>query len=98
MTSSRKKSARPSKKIRRRRLLRWVISIVVIILAVRLVLPYWVLSFVNNRLSELRGYFGHVNDIDLAIYRGAYVVKDFYINRIDTATQKQTPFFCVPHH
>ena len=97
MKSARKKKLTgPQKKIKRRRLLRIGISILVIILAFRLILPYWVLDFVNKRLATISGYFGHVDDIDISLYRGAYIVKDLYINRLDTATQKQTPFFAVP--
>ncbi len=63
------------------------------LIILRLILPYWVLSFVNKRLSNIDGYFGHVEDIDISLIRGAYVVKDIYINVVDTSTQKQTPFF-----
>ena len=38
------------------------------------------------------GYFGHIDDIDLAIYRGAYVIKDFHIDKIDSTTQQRVPF------
>jgi len=42
------------------------------------------------------GYYGHVEDVDLSIYRGAYKLKYFYINKLDSVTQKQTKFFDVP--
>ena len=69
----------------------------VLIIALRLVLPYFVLHYVNKRLADIEGYFGHVHDIDLSLYRGAYVVKDIYINKKDTATQKQTDLFSCPN-
>ncbi len=68
----------------------------VIILAVRLILPYWILGYVNKSLANINGYFGHVDDIDLSLYRGAYQVDSIYINKLDTTNQKQTPFFSSP--
>jgi len=83
--------------VRRRRLLRIMIAVIVIIIAVRLILPYWLLDFVNKRMATINGYYGHVEDIDLSLYRGAYVVQDIYINKRDSTTQKQTPLFACPN-
>ena len=74
-------------------MLRIVGVIVVLLIILRLILPYIVLNFVNNRLSHFNGYFGHVDDINLSLFRGAYLVKNIYIDVVDTTTQKQTPFF-----
>jgi len=41
----------------------------------------------------MKGYYGHVKDIDLAIIRGAYKVDSIYLDKKDTVTNKQTPFF-----
>jgi len=41
----------------------------------------------------MKGYYGHVNDIDLAIIRGAYKIDSIYLDKKDTITSKQTPFF-----
>lgn len=95
MTKSKAKT--PSQKRKRAKVLRIVLAIFVIIIAFRLILPYWVLGFVNKRLADISGYFGHVDDIDISLYRGAYVVKSIYINKQDTATKKQTPLFACPH-
>ena len=43
----------------------------------------------------MHGYYGHVQDIDVALYRGAYEIKEMYINKEDSSTKKQTPFFSV---
>src|SRR5688572_5593425 len=96
MKSSRKKSGTRFKKEKKRKLITILIGIVVLILALRIILPYWVLGFVNNRLAEIRGYYGHVDDIDIQLYRGAYQVDSIYINKVDTASGKQTPFFLAP--
>ena len=74
--------------------LKWkiIFSIVTVLLVVRLILPYVVLDYANKTLSTLDGYYGHVDDIDLHIYRGAYIIKDIYIDKIDSTLQQQVPF------
>src|SRR5688572_30714004 len=96
MKSSRRKSGKLTKKERKNRLLIIVLGVLVIIIALRLILPYWVLNFVNKRLAEIKEYYGHVDDIDIELYRGAYQVKSIYINKVDPKSQKQTPFFSSP--
>jgi len=70
-----------------------LIGIVVLIVAVRLVLPYVVLQYANKTLSTMKGYYGHIDDIDLSIYRGAYIIKNIYLNKVDLISKKQTEFF-----
>lgn len=65
------------------------------IVIARLVLPYVVLHLVNKNLATMKGYYGHVKDIDLAIIRGAYKVDSIYLDKKDTVTNKQTPFFAA---
>jgi hypothetical protein len=86
-------SRTPSKPSKRKRLLRIGIAVLVLLIILRIALPYIVLNFINNRLSNISGYFGHVDDLDISLYRGAYIVNDIYIDVVDTATQKQVPFF-----
>lgn len=68
-------------------------SIVALILVLRLFLPQIVLRLVNNRLAEMPGYYGHVADIDIALLRGAYQLDSIYINKQDSTSGDQTPFF-----
>lgn len=39
------------------------------------------------------GYYGHIDDIDIALIRGAYRIDSIYINKHDSIKNKQTPFF-----
>jgi len=66
---------------------------VVVLAAIRLALPYIVLHFANQKLATMKGYRGHVEDIDIALIRGAYKLNDMYLNKYDSAKDKQTPFF-----
>jgi hypothetical protein len=76
-----------------RKTLKILLIIVVVLVAIRLALPYVVLYYANKTLSEMKGYRGHIDDIDLAIIRGAYKIDSIYLNKYDSATQKETPFF-----
>ena len=96
MKSKGSKAKPLTKKARKQRLLRIGLAVLILIVAIRLVLPYWVLHYVNKQLANIEGYFGHVTDIDLSLYRGAYTVNDIYINIQDSVTQEQTPFFSCP--
>jgi len=80
-------------KTRKYRIWRIVIIALVLIVAVRLALPYAVLRYANKTLAEMPGYRGHVKDVDLALIRGAYQIDSIYLNKYDSATKKQTPFF-----
>src|SRR5690349_4962440 len=67
--------------------------IVGVLVIARLILPYVVLHYTNKTLASMDGYYGHIDDIDIALIRGAYRIDSIYINKHDSATQKQTPFF-----
>ena len=62
-----------------------LLVIVVFIAGIRIALPYVVLHYANKTLAGMDGYFGHVNDVDLSIFRGAYTIKSFYIDKNDSA-------------
>lgn len=78
---------------RREKLIRGLAVVVAVVVALRLALPYIVLHFTNKTLANLNGYRGRVHDIDLALIRGAYKIDSVYINKVDSTTHKETPFF-----
>ena len=77
----------------------WVITILVIallLIAIRLALSPVATKFANDFLgNKMPGYQGHVDCIHFALYRGAYQVEGFYLDKLDSATKKQTPFASV---
>jgi hypothetical protein len=79
---------------------RWVkittITLAVLIL-IRLSLPFIILFFANQTLANMKGYYGHINDIDLFLIRGSYRLDSIHMNKVDTITSKQTPFFSASH-
>lgn len=95
----RKKAMTPEqrKKRKRRRRIIWL-SIISALIIFRLLLPYIVLKYVNGKLENLEEYYGHVNDIDIHLYRGAYEIKDIRIlKRVEkkgkTGEKDTIPFF-----
>jgi len=70
-----------------------LIGVTVLLIIIRLVLPYVVLHYANKTLANMKGYFGHIDDIDLSIYRGPYSINNIYLNKVDTVSKKQTGFF-----
>ena len=77
---------------KKRRLRRWLIVIGVLVL-IRLCLPFIILHFANQKLANLDGYYGHIDDIDLALIRGAYTIDDIFINKVDKNGKDFTEFF-----
>jgi len=72
-----------------------VIGMVIFLLAVRVALPYVILHFANENLENLDGYSGRIDDVDLALIKGEYLVKSFYVDKVDSATQEQVPFIGI---
>lgn len=66
--------------------------VVVLLIAIRVALPYIILHYANKTLAGMKGYYGHINDVDVALIRGAYQLDSFYIQKVDTLTGKHTDF------
>lgn len=61
---------------KKKKIVIWVLgSFLVVLIGLRLALPYILLNYVNKQLTKIDGYTGHVDDIDVALYRGAYTIK-----------------------
>ncbi len=56
-----------------------VVSFIFILVCARIALPFIVKKYVNEAINELEGYSGYVEDIDIAIYRGAYAINGLHI-------------------
>jgi Domain of Unknown Function (DUF748) len=84
-----------SKNPRQRKILFIVLgSVLIILIALRIALPYILLKVVNDKLAGIKGYSGHVEDIDVALIRGAYIIKDLKLDK--TGGKVPVPFFSVP--
>src|SRR5688500_13283290 len=79
----------------RRRLLRRpvqiLLGVIVLLVGLRIALPYIVLHYVNKELASLDGYWGHAEDVDIALIRGAYRIERIRILKTDGRVP--VPFF-----
>ena len=73
------------KKRKRYRKKRYAVPILIIVLLVvlRLLLPSIVKNYVNGVLADIPGYYGQINDIDISLLRGAYVIDSLYLNTVN---------------
>jgi len=77
---------------RKRRLVVIVLaSIAAVLVAARVALPDIVERYANRRLAALKAYDGHVGDIDIHLWRGAYSIDDIVI--VKTGAKRPVPFF-----
>ena len=83
----------PLQKKNMKRSIKIVLIVVALLVVIRLILPSVVLHYANKTLASMDGYYGHIEDVDLAIIRGAYKIDSIYLNKKDSATQKESPFF-----
>ena len=77
----------------------WVKTLLIIVLVLiifRILLSPIATKVANNYLgNSLNGYYGHVDRIRFALFRGAYKVEGMYLNKIDSVTNQQTEFVSV---
>lgn len=76
---------------KRRRRLIIIGSIILALIIFRIFLPTIVLHYVNKQLAEIPDYRGHVEDIDISLYRGAYQIQGISLNKITGKVPE--PFF-----
>ena len=72
----------------------WLVTlavIVVLLVGVRLALPFGVERYVNDKLASLNAYRGHIGDVDIHLWRGAYSINNVQIEKIGGS--HPVPFF-----
>ncbi|MBV9009879.1 MAG: DUF748 domain-containing protein [Verrucomicrobia bacterium] len=83
---------------RKRHWYRWPFYIglflLILLVIVRALLPFWVRDYVNRKLSEMPDYRGHVAEVTLHIWRGAYQIHGVDIEK--TTGHVPVPFFSAP--
>jgi hypothetical protein len=74
----------------------WKIVLIglVVLVTVRLTLPFFVTRHINSLLSDLPGYKGSIEDVDLHLLRGGYEIHNLKI--YTTARQPTLPFVVIP--
>jgi Domain of Unknown Function (DUF748) len=77
--------------LRRNKTLLALAIVAVVLIAVRAALPSVVKDYVNRTLHGLEAYDGNVEDIDLALWRGAYRIDGIRV--VKRGAEQETPFF-----
>jgi len=71
-----------------------LLSILLLLIIFRLFLPSIVKHYINKSLNELPGYDGHVEDVDLHLYRGAYSIDGLVLT--EEKGNPKYPFLLIP--
>jgi hypothetical protein len=73
----------------------WVIASILLLLVIgRLTLPFFVTRYVNKVLANIPEYSGSISGVDIWLIRGAYVIHDLKIYKIDGSLK--VPFVDIP--
>lgn len=68
--------------------------LLLLLIAGRLALPSFVISYVNKTLNEIPGYSGSIADVEISLYRGAYTIDSLVLKTTDGESPQ--PFVSVP--
>lgn len=79
---------------RNNRTIRIVLIITVVLVALRIAMPYMVTRYVNNVLSEITGYRGEIDGVTIRLIRGAYQIDSLRIFKING--NQEIPFINIP--
>ena len=79
---------------RKRKLVIFGAALLLLLVGGRIALPYVIEQQINEGLAALNGYDGHVGDIDVHLWRGAYSIDDIVI--VKTGASRPVPFFRAP--
>ncbi|MCE7067306.1 DUF748 domain-containing protein [Dyadobacter sp. CY326] len=71
-----------------------LLGIVIILIIARLLLPYFVVRYVNKVLADMDGYTGHIDDVDIHLIRGAYQIDGMNIRKVNGKIKE--PFILIP--
>lgn len=72
-----------------------LISIFVLLLVIRLILPYVAKSYINRELANIEGYDGSIEDLSMSLYKGAFNIGGLVINE-EASEDPETPFIRLP--
>lgn len=72
-----------------------LVGLVLLLVGLRIYLPYGVQWYINRTLSQPGGYYGQVGDVDIMLWRGAYSLENVII--IPDGGDPQRPLFEAAH-
>ncbi|QKZ12196.1 DUF748 domain-containing protein [Spirosoma sp. KUDC1026] len=69
-------------------------AVLILLIVARLLLPYFVLRYLNKQLADMGEYTGHIEDVDIQLIRGAYQIDDLRIRKVNGKIKE--PFLYIP--
>jgi len=78
-----------------RRHLAWLLAVVVLLVLVRLALPYMVKNYLNRHMDRMGDYHGHVDDVGIHLWRGAYSAERLSVVKV--SGKVPVPLFAARH-
>src|SRR4051812_14760628 len=88
------KPIRPEAMPHRRRVpktLVWIAALVLVLIGIRAAMPPVILHFANKKINQIPEYRGRIGDVDLALFRGAYQIRNVRLEKIQGTSS--VPFF-----
>lgn len=74
-----------------------VITLLVVgllLIGLRIYLPFWVKDYVNGVLDDVEGYDGSIENVNMHLYRGAYQIEG--LKMVKTGKNMPVPFLDIP--
>ncbi len=68
--------------------------LLILLIVARIMLPWYLEKYINGVLQDIPGYTGRVEDVDVALYRGAYVIEGMHLDKVNADVA--TPFLNFP--
>src|SRR5438045_8891840 len=68
--------------------------LLILLIIIRALLPFWVRDYVKRKLSEVPEYRGHVAAVTMLLWRGAYRIH--HVEVVNTTGRLPVHFFSVP--
>lgn len=72
-----------------------VIVFVALLVIARIIAPFVITHFMNEKLAAMPEYWGHINGVGLSLWRGAYQIEDFVMVK-RSAPKGQKPLLAIP--
>ncbi|HEV2696240.1 MAG TPA: DUF748 domain-containing protein [Verrucomicrobiae bacterium] len=73
------------------RTMQWIVVVVIVLIIVRIALPYGIKAYVNHKLNEAHDYTGKIGDVTMKLWRGGYRIHQIGILKRDGTVQ--SPLF-----
>jgi hypothetical protein len=54
--------------------LAWILGVAILLVAIRIALPYVVRDYVNRSLNRAHDYSGRIGDVHMRLWRGGYLL------------------------